>query len=239
MTPHNNAKLGEIAKIVLMPGDPLRAKWIAENFLTDAKLVNDVRGMFCFTGKYKDMTISVMAHGMGIPSIGIYSYELFKFYDVDTIIRIGSAGAYSPEVKVNDIILVDQAYSESTYADVLKVKTDNGCLTPSSDVNNVIISEAKNDNIDLKVGRCHSADVFYRNAKVTDLVATTKAICVEMEAFALFANANILNKKAATLLTCSDSLVTGESLDAVSRQTTFKKMVLLALNSAYKLYCGR
>ena len=234
MTAHNRAKFGEIAKVVLMPGDPLRAKWIAETFLEDVTLVNDVRGMFCFTGTYKGKTISVMAHGMGIPSIGIYSYELFKFYDVDTIIRIGSTGSYVPEVNVNDVILVDESYSESTYASVMGV-TNDPVLHASKDINDVIAATAKELNHSLKVGRCHSSDVFYSNKQLNELVESTKSICVEMESFGLFANAIYLNKKAATLLTCSDSLVTGESLDPEARQTTFKNMVVLALESAVKM----
>lgn len=238
MTPHNSAKLGEIAKAVLMPGDPLRAKWIAENFLTDAKLVNEVRGMYCYTGQYKGMPISVMAHGMGIPSIGIYSYELYKFYDVDLIIRIGSAGAYTNDVKVNDVVLVDEAYSESTYATILDVKTKDNLIKPTKNINDIIIATAKEENIDLVVGRCHSADVFYRNTPLDELVNKTQSICVEMESFGLFANAQLLNKQAATILTCSDSLVTGESLDPILRQTSFKKMVSLALDSVYHIYGG-
>lgn len=235
MTAHNRAKFGEIAKVVLMPGDPLRAKWIAETFLQDVTLVNDVREMFCFTGTYKGKKISVMAHGMGIPSIGIYSYELFKFYDVDTIIRIGSTGSYVPEVLVNDVILVDESYSESTYASVMGVPAKDSVLAASKEINDLILDTAKELGQDLKVGRCHSADVFYSNKKLEDLVETTKSICVEMESFGLFANAEYLNKKAATLLTCSDSLVTGESLDPEARQTTFTNMVLLALESAIKM----
>ena len=234
MTAHNRAKFGEIAKVVLMPGDPLRAKWIAETFLQDVTLVNDVRGMFCFTGTYKGKTVSVMAHGMGIPSIGIYSYELFKFYDVDTIIRIGSTGSYVPELNVNDVILVDESYSESTYASVMGV-TNKSVLMASKDINDVILETAKELQHDLKVGRCHSSDVFYSNKKLEQLVEETKSVCVEMESFGLFANAIQLNKRAATLLTCSDSLVTGESLDPEARQTTFKNMVILALESAIKM----
>lgn len=235
MTAHNRAKFGEIAKVVLMPGDPLRAKWIAENFLEDVTLVNDVREMFCFTGTYKGKQVSVMAHGMGIPSIGIYSYELFKFYDVDVIVRIGSTGSYSPDLKVNDVFLVDEAYSESTYADLMGVKVVDKTLAATKEINDLIENTAKESNLELKVGRCHSSDVFYSNAKLEDIVEKTKAKCVEMESFGLFANALVLNKKAATLLTCSDSLVTGESLDPEARQTTFTNMVELALNTAIKL----
>ncbi|MDE5617380.1 MAG: purine-nucleoside phosphorylase [Ureaplasma sp.] len=235
MTPHNNARKEDIAKVVLMPGDPLRAKWIAENFLENAKCVQDVRGMFAFTGTYKNKRITIMAHGMGIPSIGIYSYELFKFYDVDTIIRIGSTGSYSQEVKVNDVVLVDEAFSESTYANLLNLEVKNQVIdAPSKDLNKIIEETAKELNINLIVGRCHSSDVFYRQISLDELVKTTKSICVEMEAFALFANAKILNKNAATILTCSDSLVTGESLDPELRQKSFKKMVLIALESAIK-----
>lgn len=237
MTPHIEAKKGEIAKVVLMPGDPLRAKWIAENFLDDYKLVSSVRSMYCYTGKYKGQLVSIMGHGMGIPSIGIYSYELFKFYDVDLIIRIGSTGSYVKDFNVNDLFLVEEAYSESTYASNLGIDVShtNNCLFPSKETNNIIINEAKKQNISLKLGRCHSSDVFYSPITLDEIVSKTKAQCVEMEAFGLFANAKILMKKAATLLTCSDSLVTGESIDSNLRQTSFKKMVLLALDTISKL----
>lgn len=238
MTPHISAKLNDIAKVVLMPGDPLRAKWIAENFLTDYKLVNEVRGMYCYTGYYKNILVSIMAHGMGIPSIGIYSYELYKFYDVDLIIRIGSTGAYTNDIHVNDVVLVDESYSESTYADILGIKTKNNVIKPTQNINNIIKIIAKEKNIDLIIGRCHSTDVFYRNTSLNELVNKTQSICVEMESFGLFANAQLLNKKAATILTCSDSLVTGESLDPILRQTSFKKMVLLALDSVNHIYGG-
>lgn len=134
MTAHNQAKKGEIAKVVLMGGDPLRVKWIAENFLENVTLVNNVRCAYCYTGTYKGVKVSIMAHGMGIPSIAIYSYELYKFYDVETIIRIGSTGSYSNEINVNDLVLVDSAYSDSTYADLLGVSKDN-VLYPSIDIN--------------------------------------------------------------------------------------------------------
>lgn len=235
MTPHNSASKNDIAKIVLMPGDPLRAKWIAENFLTDYKLVNQVRGMYCYTGFYNDIRISVMGHGMGIPSIGIYSYELFDFYDVDIIIRIGSAGSYTKNLNVNDVFLVEEAFSESTYGELLNVDLINSCSFPSKEINNIIEQTANENGINLKKGRCHSSDVFYGKRPLETIVEKTKSQCVEMEAFALFINAKILNKKAATILTCSDSLVTGESLSAELRQTSFKKMVLLALDSVKKI----
>lgn len=234
MTAHNKAKKGEIAKVVLMGGDPLRVKWIAENFLTDVRLVNNVRSAFCYTGLYKGVEISIMAHGMGIPSIGIYSYELYKFYDVETIIRIGSTGSYSNEINVNDLILVDSAYSESTYGKLIGVSNDS-VLYPSSDINDFIVKTAIELNYNLKSCCCHSSDVFYSDIPYEQLASISKAKCVEMEAFGLFANAIKLNKKAATLLTCSDSLVTGEALSPEERQTSFKNMVTLALESAIKL----
>ena len=160
MTPHNEARKEDIAKVVLMPGDPLRAKFIAENFMDNCKVVNSVRGMFAYTGEYKGKRITVMGHGMGIPSVGIYSYELFKFYDVDAIIRIGSCGSYKKDVKVLDVLLVDNAYSESTYALVQNGFTGN--MTKSNDELNAKIKEtAKEMNLDVKFTNIHSSDVFY------------------------------------------------------------------------------
>ena len=161
MTPHNQAKLGEIAKNVLMPGDPLRAKFIAETFLTNVKQVNSVRNMLAFTGEYKGKEITVMASGMGMPSIGIYSYELYSVYGVENIIRVGSAGAYSGDLKVYDVVLADSAWSESSYA-----HTQNGydkdIILPSEELNEKIKDAAKRLEIPLHVSRIHSSDVFYR-----------------------------------------------------------------------------
>ena len=235
MTPHIKAKKTDFAKVVLMPGDPLRAKWIAENFLEDAQQINDIRGMLAFTGKYKGKKVSIMGHGMGIPSIGIYSYELYKFFDVETIIRIGSAGAYKKEVQVGSVALVKEAISESTFADLLNVKTDNNVLYPSKEINEVIQNTAKELSINLLNPRIHSSDIFYGVRSVDQIVEKTNADLVEMESFALFANAKLLNKKAACLLTCSDSLVTHEAMSAEDRQTKFVDMVKLTLESAIKL----
>ena len=236
MTAHNTAKKGEIAKIVLMPGDPLRAKWIANEFLSDAKLVNEVRGMLAFTGKYKDKEITVMGHGMGIPSIGIYSYELFNEYDVDVIVRIGSAGSYCKEVNVGDLILATTCYSDSTYAQLIGIEAKENILSASNDVCEKIINTAKELNSKLVKGCVHSSDVFYGSIhSLEELVKRTKSQVVEMESFGLYANAIKLNKKAATLLTCSDSLVTHESMSAIDRQFKFKDMVKLALESALKI----
>ena len=236
-TPHNQAAKNEIAKSVLMPGDPLRAKFIAETFLEDAKLVNQVRNMFAYTGTYKGKPVTVMASGMGMPSMGIYSYELFSMYDVEQIIRIGSAGACVPELKLGDVILADGAWSESTFA-----RTQNGCekdlMLPSEKLNTCIRAAADKLNIPLTEARVHSSDVFYCESNVDDYKAIYEkhqCVCTEMESFALFHNANVLGKKAACLLTISDSLVTGESASAMERQTAFTDMMKIALEAAIEL----
>ena len=235
MTPHNEAEKGSIAKTVLMPGDPLRAKYIAENFLENPKLVNKVRGIYAYTGIYKGKEITIMASGMGMPSIGIYSYELFKFYDVDNIIRIGSAGSYVKDLKVYDVLLVDNCYSESSYAKTQNGETRN-ILSSSKELNEIINSTSKELNIDLKRGTIHSSDVFYKeNNNFTKLVDKYNCMAVEMESFALFHNANILNKNATCLLTISDSLVTNEETTSEEREKNFNNMIKLALESSLKL----
>lgn len=232
-TPHNQAVKGEIAKKVLMPGDPLRAKFIAETFLEDAKLVNQVRNMFAYTGTYKGQPVTVMASGMGMPSMGIYSYELFSMYDVEQIIRIGSAGACVPELKIGDVVLADGAWSESTFA-----RTQNGydkdVTLPNEELNTHIQACAEALHIPLTVARVHSSDVFYCESNVDDykvIFEKHKCVCTEMESFALFHNANVLGKKAACLLTISDSLVTGEAASALTRQTAFTDMMKVALEA--------
>lgn len=232
-TPHINAQNHEIAKTVLMPGDPLRAKFIADTFLTDVKQFNSVRNMFGYTGFYNGKKISVMGSGMGMPSIGIYSYELYKFYDVDTIIRVGSCGAYTKELKLYDTILVTEAYSESSFASA-QGKEPKDELSASKIVNEKLEKIANNLNIKIVKGKIHSSDVFYRefpqetlkNAQERNLLA------VEMESFALFHNANVTNKHAACLLTVSDSLVTDESTTAQERETAFLNMMKIALEMA-------
>lgn len=231
MTPHNEAKIEDIASTVIMPGDPLRAEFIAKTYLTDYKLVNKVRNMLAYTGYYKDKLVTVMAHGMGMPSIGIYSYELYKFYNVENIIRIGSCGAYTDTLKLYDVILVDAAYSESNFA-----KIQNGysrdTLTSSEILNNKIIETAKKNNIELKRGTVHTTDVFYQ--QTTDFEKLYKehnCLAVEMESFALFHNAKVMNKNAACLLTVSDSFVTKEETTPEERQNSFTTMIELALNS--------
>ena len=233
-TPHiacDNPDL--IAKTVLMPGDPLRAKFIADNYLTDVICFTDTRNILGFTGKYKGKKISVMGSGMGMPSIGIYSYELFNFYNVDNIVRIGSAGSYDADLKVYDTILVTEAWSESNYA-----KTAFGMrgksLKSNKSLNNKLIKAANKLNIELKPAKIHSSDVFYGTDKVDWKVLHDKygVKCVEMESFALFANAKALGKKASCLLTISDSFITSEATSATERQNSFHNMMKIALELA-------
>lgn len=232
-TPHidlDNKDL--IAKTVLMPGDPLRAKYIADTFLTKVVQINSVRNMFGYTGYFGKKKVTVMGSGMGMPSIGIYSYELFKFYDVERIIRIGSCGAYAPDLKLYDVILAKDVYSESSYAKTMGVSSRK-ILSANKSFNNRIIKAAEKLNIPLHVETIHSSDVFYRlNAgEFKDIYAKYGAKAVEMESFALFANAKALGKKAACLLTVSDSLVTHEATSALERQEAFTKMMEIALHS--------
>ena len=233
-TPHiacEDASL--IAKTVLMPGDPLRAQFIAETFLTDVICFTTTRNMFGYTGNYNGKRISVMGSGMGMPSIGIYSYELFQFYGVETIIRIGSAGSYDKDLKVYDTVLVTEAYSESTFA-----KTAFGIrgksLKSSSSVNNKLRKAALKLSIPLKEAKIHSSDVFYstdsnRWKEVHDQFGCK---CVEMESFALFANAKATGKKAACLLTISDSFISHEVTSSEERQKNFTNIMRIALELA-------
>lgn len=231
-TPHISSKKEQIAKTVLMPGDPLRAKMAAETFLDNPILVNSVRNIYAYTGTYKGKEVTIMASGMGMPSIGIYSYELYKEYDVENIIRIGSAGAYVEELDLFDIMLVTDAYSESSYAKTQNGTTDD-ILKSSDELNDKIIAAAKANNITLKIGRVHSSDVFYRESDeyLTEVVDEKGCKCVEMESFALFHNANVLRKKATCLLTISDSFVKDEKITAEERQSKFTDMIKLALEA--------
>ena len=233
MTPHIEAKIGEIAKTVLMPGDPLRAKYIAETYLEDIKLVNKVRNIFAYTGKYKGKEVTVMASGMGMPSIGIYSYELYKFYNVENIIRIGSAGAYTADIDLYDLVLTNEAYSQSSYAKIQGY--DSPLIKASEELNNVLRESAQKLNKKMREGIIHSTDVFYGNADIKDLYENKKCLCVEMESFALFYNALKLNKKAACLLTISDNLITKEETTSEERQTAFNDMMVVALEAAINL----
>lgn len=234
-TPHNTAQNDEIAKIVLMPGDPLRAKFIAENYLDDPICFNTVRNVLGYTGAYKNKRISVMASGMGMPSIGIYSYELYKFYDVDTIIRVGSCGGYIPELHAMDVLLAKSCWSESTFA---KVQSGEGSDVqyPSSSINQAIKDTAKIMNIDLKEYRLHSSDVFYHETnQAQDIAIKNGCAAVEMESFALFHNAHVLNKQAACICTVSDSFVHDENLTSKQRENSFDTMIKLALETTLRI----
>ena len=231
-TPHNTAEKNQIAKSVLMPGDPLRAKFIAETFLENPVLVNGVRGINGYTGTYKGVPVTVMASGMGMPSIGIYSYELFKFYDVENIIRVGSAGSYVAELKVRDTVLASSAYSESTFAFVQNGEKAD-ILYPSEELNEKLKKAAVDLGIELREARIHSSDVFYHEGSEYQKTVVDEKKCgaVEMESFALFHNAKVCGKKAACLLTISDSFVTGVELSPEDRQTAFRNMIKIALEA--------
>ena len=240
-TPHINATPADFAKTVLMPGDPLRAKFIAENFLTDAKLVNNVRGIHGYTGIYKGTPVSVMASGMGMPSIGIYSYELFNFFDVENIIRVGSAGGMSEKVKVRDIIIAQGACTDSNFAHTFNLP---GTFAPIADFNILKTAVNKADELSLKycVGNVLSSDVFYGDMQGITEAMTPAALWgkmgvlgVEMEAAALYMNAARAGKNALAILTVSDHLLTGEALSAEDRQNTFTDMMKLSLETAVSL----
>ncbi|MEG0329187.1 MAG: purine-nucleoside phosphorylase [Longicatena sp.] len=236
-TPHNAASLNDIAKTVLMPGDPLRAKFIAQTYLTDIVEFNTVRNMFGYTGTYKGKRISVMGSGMGMPSIGIYSYELYKFYEVENIIRIGSAGAYSESLALFDLVLADSAWSESTFAKV-QSDVDGDIQYPSLTLNNAIEDSAKKLNKPLTKAKIHSSDVFYHEENVDgykEFYEKHGCVCVEMESYALFHNAKVLGKNAACLLTISDSLVKQTEISAQERQNSFNNMMEVALECAITL----
>lgn len=239
MTPHNEAKLEDIAKVVLMPGDPLRAKYIADNFLENAKLINSVRNMFAYTGTYKGKKITVFASGMGMPSIGIYSYELYKFYGVETIIRIGSCGAYNENLNLLDTILVDNTYTEGNYAYELN-EEDCHIMQASSDINAVIENTASELDIPYIKGNTLCSDCFdYYVKDVNNLIARfpkdLNIIGAEMEAFALFYNAKLLGKQASCLLSVVDSHYKHQEISANDRQTSLNSMIKLALESAVKI----
>lgn len=232
-TPHIEAEKNQIAKTVLMPGDPLRAKFIAETYLEDVELFNQVRNMYGYTGTYKGKRISVMGSGMGMPSIGIYSFELFTFYDVENIVRIGSCGAYTKDLALYDVVLVDGAWSESTFAQT-QAKVPTNVTKPSAILNQKIRDVAATLNIPLHEGLVHSSDVFYRESfkEYEQIRDEHGCIAVEMESFALFHNAQVLGKNAACLLTVSDNLVTNEVTSSDERQNAFTRMMDIALGLA-------
>ncbi len=231
-TPHNGAKVGDIAKTVLMPGDPLRAKFIAENFLEDVVCVNTIRNMLGYTGTYNGKKITVMGGGMGMPSIGIYSYELYHFYDVDNIIRIGSAGGITDDIKLRDIVIGMGASTNSNFAAQYKLP---GTFAPIADYELLrrAVNAADENNIKYVVGNILSSDTFYDdNSEANSLWKKMNVLAVEMEAAALYMNAARAGKKALCILTISDHVFTGESLSAEDRQISFKDMMKIALEAS-------
>ena len=233
-TPHNEAAPGAFAKTVLMPGDPLRANFIAESFLKDVKLVNNVRGIQGYTGTYKGTPVSVMASGMGIPSIGIYSYELFQFYDVDNIIRVGSAGGSSPKRKLRDVVIAQGACTDSNYASQYALP---GTFAPIADFRllETAVAVARRMGVEPPVGNLLSSDTFYNKAGRTLDWGAMGVLAIEMETAALYCNAAEAGKRALTICTISDSLVTGEELPPADRQSTFTQMMEIALETAVEM----
>lgn len=233
-TPHINATPDDFAKTVIMPGDPLRAKFIAENFLTDAKLINSIRGAYAYTGKYNGKPISVMSSGMGMPSMAIYSYELFNIFGVENIIRIGSAGSVNRDIKVRDLIIAMGASTNSNYVSQYGL---NGNFAPicSYDLLKVCTETADRLNLKLKVGNILTSDTFYDESQSSVIWAKMGIMAVEMETAALYMNAARANKNALTICTISDHILTGEETTATERQNSFTDMMKLSLETAVSL----
>lgn len=228
-TPHNAAKKGDIAKKVLMPGDPLRAKYIAETYLENPVCFNTVRNVLGYTGLYKGKEVSVMASGMGMPSIGIYSYELFHFYDVDKIIRIGSAGALQDDLNVKDIVIALGACTDSNYGSQFHLP---GVFAPTADYDLLVraVEVAKAQGTPVRVGNVVSSDVFYSDdASASDQWRKMGVLCAEMECAGLYMNAARAGKQALGILTISDHIYREEAMSAQERQTTFNQMMEIAL----------
>lgn len=234
-TPHINATPEDFAKTVLMPGDPLRSKFIAENFLTDAKLINNVRGIQGYTGTYQGKRVSVMASGMGMPSIGIYSYELFNFFGVENIMRIGSAGSLHMDVKVRDIVMAMGASTNSNYARQFQIPGTYAPIASYRMLKQAIV-EAEKIGASYHVGNVLSSDTFYDDqADANDYWKKMGILCIEMETAALYMNAARAGKNALGIFTISDHILTGEALSAEERQNSFTQMMEVALNTAVAL----
>jgi purine-nucleoside phosphorylase len=235
MSIHISAMEGQIAEVVLMPGDPLRARFMVDRYLTGAELVSQTRNVFFYTGHYKGHRITIGASGMGCPSIGIYSYELYSMYGVQSIIRIGTCGAYTTELSLFDILLADQACSESTYARFAwGIEADT--IQSPGHARKAIEDAASKLAQPIRSGNIHSSDIFYRKDPALPTIAGGyNCLAVEMEAFALFANAQELGRSAATLLTVSDVIPTKQKISADQRETALLPMMELALESALLL----
>ena len=239
MTPHINAQKEDIAKIVLCPGDPLRAKYIAENFLENVRLVNSVRNMLAYTGTYKGKEITVFASGMGMPSIGIYCYELYKFYDVDAIIRIGSCGAYDESLNLFDTILVEKSYTEGNFANALN-NVDSHIIDADESLNSIIKETASAKNIKYIPANVLCNECFVEYIEDVDILLNRlpkeyNITAAEMESFALFYTAKYLNKKAACLLTVVDSHFKKQEISIEDREKSLNDMITVALESALKV----
>lgn len=234
MSTHIESKLEDISSVVLMPGDPKRCEYIARKFLANSKIVNNVRGMTAYTGFYKSKKITVFPSGMGCPSMGIYSYELFKEYNVDTIIRIGTMGGYT-DLKLKDIVLVDNSITNSNYGKYL-CNYPNININGDMELNNIILNTSKELCLNIYNGNIYSSDVFYeQNNDFKEKVAKYNVLGVEMESFALFTNAKLLNKKAATLLMVSDSFIYPDKLSSLEREQGLDNLITLALETSLKL----
>lgn len=234
MSTHIESKLEDISSVVLMPGDPKRCEYIARKFLANSKIVNNVRGMTAYTGFYKSKKITVFPSGMGCPSMGIYSYELFREYNVDTIIRIGTMGGYT-DLKLKDIVLVDNSITNSNYGKYL-CNYPNININGDMELNNIILNTSKELGLNIYKGNIYSSDVFYeQNNDFKDKVAKYNVLGVEMESFALFTNAKLLNKKSATLLMVSDSFIYPDKLSSLEREQGLDNLITLALETSLKL----
>lgn len=233
MTPHIECQKNDIAPLVIMPGDPKRARYIAEKYLENAKLVNSVREEYGYTGFYKNIRITVFSSGMGNASMGIYSHELFKFYDVKAILRVGSCGSYCKNININDLFILSNVFSNSNYA--LEYANLNEKLMSSSKIlNDTIMKTAEELKINLESITGNNVDAFYNIINESEVNKYNCKI-VEMESFALFTNAKVLNKLCSTLVTVSDNLVTGKKLTSLEREKSFDKMIILALESIIKI----
>ncbi len=234
MTPHIEAEIGDIAKYVLMPGDPNRATYIANKYLEEASLVNKVRGELAYTGKYKGVEVTVFSSGMGIGSMGIYSHELFDVYDVNAIIRIGTAGAYKEELKPYTIIIADSSYSDTNF-DLESGSEDIEIINSSFELNNIINMTANIRRIDVITGRVYTTDAFYTDRRNYDYFINKGCIATEMETYALLYNAKKFHKMASSILTISDNLITHEEMSSEERERRLDDMIVLALDSIIKL----
>lgn len=233
MTPHIECQKNDIAPLVIMPGDPKRARYIAEKYLENAKLVNSVREEYGYTGFYKNIRITVFSSGMGNASMGIYSHELFKFYDVKAILRVGSCGSYCKNININDLFILSNIFSNSNYA--LEYANLNEKLMSSSKIlNDTIMKTAEELKINLESITGNNVDAFYNIINESEVNKYNCKI-VEMESFALFTNAKVLNRLCSTLVTVSDNLVTGKKLTSLEREKSFDKMIILALESIIKI----